>query len=107
MGKSATLTIRLEQSVMNAARQRADLLGISLSTVIENYLRRFIGGNLVGADADIASIPEDASLIPTPQLMADIAQSEADYAAGDYDIVTRDTIDAYFEKVAAMHPVTA
>jgi len=91
MSSSTTLTIRLDSDIKEAARRRAARLGVSLGTLVENDLRRFINGYPI--------IIDDDSFVPSERLKADIAQANADYAAGDYDVVAPEDIDSYFDNV--------
>jgi antitoxin component of RelBE/YafQ-DinJ toxin-antitoxin module len=89
MSNSTTLTIRLDGDIKEAARARAQRIGISLSTLVENDLRRFINGHPV--------IIDDDSFVPTERLKADIAAARADHASGDYDVVGLDNLDEYLD----------
>jgi len=92
MSTSTTLTIRISGDIKEAARRRADSLGLSLSTLVENDLRQFINGRPVVIDED--------SFVPTARLRADIAAAREDEANGDYDDVRAEDLDAYFAKLA-------
>jgi len=92
MSNTTTLTIRLNSDVKAAARRRAERLGISLGTLVENDLRRFINGHPI--------IIDDDSFVPSDRLLAEIAAADADEASGDYETVTADNLDAYFDGLA-------
>ncbi|MCL2470709.1 MAG: hypothetical protein FWF25_03075 [Propionibacteriaceae bacterium] len=89
MGTSTTLTIRLDSSIKDAARSRAERLGISLSTLVENDLRRFINGHPI--------IIDDDSFVPSALLQADIEAADAEYARGETVSVPADQIGTYLD----------
>jgi antitoxin component of RelBE/YafQ-DinJ toxin-antitoxin module len=91
MSNTTTLTIRLNADVKKAARRRAERLGISLGTVVENDLRRFINGHPV--------IIDDDCFVPSQRLRQDIEAADAEHAAGDYTTVMPDELDAYFDNL--------
>ena len=86
---STTLTIRLDSSIKDAARLRADRLGISLSTLVENDLRRFINGHPI--------IIDDDSFVPPQRLLASIDEAEAELVRGETTSVPAPELDAYFD----------
>ena len=92
MSNSTTLTIRLDADIKDAARRRAAKLGVSLGTVVENDLRRFINGHPI--------IIDDDSFVPSEQLRGDIEAARAEHARGEYDAVAPEDIDAYLDNVA-------
>ncbi|MCL2785120.1 MAG: hypothetical protein FWD55_06750 [Propionibacteriaceae bacterium] len=96
MRKTTTLTIRLDSEIKEAARRRAERLGVSLGTVVENDLRRFINGHPIIIDED--------SFVPSDRLRKDMALVDAEHARGEYDAVTADTIDTYFDNLAVQSP---
>jgi len=69
-----TLTIRIDGEIKRAAKERAEGLGLSLSTVLTNQLRRFINGEPV--------IVDDDSLVPSAAARAARAAAMAEYKAG-------------------------
>ena len=79
MSNTTTLTIRLDADIKEAAKRRATKLGVSLGTLVENDLRRFINGHPIVIDDD--------SYVPSERLREDIAAARADEANGDYDDV--------------------
>jgi len=87
MSGSATSTIRLDASIKEEAKLRAGRLGVSLRTVVENDLRRFIDGH---------PIIDDDSYVPSAMLREDIEAANAEYAAGECDTIPSGGIDAYF-----------
>jgi len=91
MSNSTTLTIRIDSDIKEAARQRAARLGISLGTLVENDLRRFINGHPI--------IIDDDSFVPSDRLKADIAAARLDEANGDYVEVLPGGVDAYFDNL--------
>lgn len=95
MSSSATLTIRLDSDIKNAARQRAEQLGVTLSTVVENELRRFINGHPVIIDGD--------SFVPSELLRQDIAIADSEHSLGDFDTVSPKDIDSYFDDLSKSH----
>ncbi|MDR1634748.1 MAG: hypothetical protein LBS27_07500 [Bifidobacteriaceae bacterium] len=76
MALQTTLTVRLDSEVKAAAKQRADALGLSLSAVISNQLRRFINGAPVVIDDD--------SLIPSETVAKARRQAMSEYRSGQY-----------------------
>jgi antitoxin component of RelBE/YafQ-DinJ toxin-antitoxin module len=91
MSTTTTLTVRLNADIKKAARRRAERLGISLSTLVENDLRRFINGHPI--------IIDDDSFVPSARLREDIAAAREDEANGDYDDVGPEQLDAYLDKL--------
>ncbi|MCL2423545.1 MAG: hypothetical protein FWD11_06580 [Micrococcales bacterium] len=79
MTAQTTLTIRIDADIKAAAKMRAADLGLSLSALITNELRRFVNGAPV--------IIDDDSLIPSPQARQARAQALADYHAGDFAVL--------------------
>ncbi|MDR1513213.1 MAG: hypothetical protein LBS56_07000 [Propionibacteriaceae bacterium] len=79
MTLQTTLTVRLDSDVKAAAKQRADALGLSLSAVISNQLRRFINGAPVVIDDD--------SLIPSEAVADARRQAMIEYRSGQYTIL--------------------
>jgi len=79
MTAQTTLTIRIDKDIKAAAKTRADDLGLSLSTLITNQLRRFVNGAPVVIDDD--------SLIPSAATRQARAQALAEYRTGDYDVL--------------------
>jgi antitoxin component of RelBE/YafQ-DinJ toxin-antitoxin module len=83
-----TLTIRIDGDIKRAAKQRAEGLGLSLSTVLANQLRRFVNGEPV--------IIDDDSLVPSATTGAARAAAMADYRAGNITVLAdADDIAAY------------
>jgi len=89
MSNSSTLTIRLDSDIKAAARPRAALLGISLGTLVENDLRRFINGYTI--------IIDDDSFVPSEKLRHDIAAARLDETDGDYDDVAAADVADYLD----------
>ena len=89
---TTTLTVRLDSDIKDAARRRASRLGINLSTLIENDLRRFINGHPI--------IIDDDSFVPPERLLADIEEAEAELARGETTSVTVSQLDAYFDSLS-------
>ncbi|MDR0627205.1 MAG: hypothetical protein LBG11_08120 [Bifidobacteriaceae bacterium] len=79
----SSLTIRIDKDLKEAARRRADALGISLTTLIVNDLRRFINGHPIVIDDD--------SYVPTERLVGDAVAAPADREAGK--VVSADNPD--------------
>ncbi|MDR0284788.1 MAG: hypothetical protein LBI33_07850 [Propionibacteriaceae bacterium] len=92
MASTTTLTIRLDSDIKDAARRRAQRLGVSLATLVENDLRRFINGYPI--------IIDDDSFVPSERLREDIAAARDDEANGDYATITADNLDEFFDNVA-------
>ena len=91
MSNTTTLTIRLNADIKEAARRRAARLGVSLGTVVENDLRRFINGHPIVIDDD--------SFVPSAMLREAIATADAEHEAGEYTTVMPDELDAYFDSL--------
>jgi len=89
---TTTLTIRLDSDIKDAARRRAARLGISLGTLVENDLRRFINGYPV--------IIDDDSFVPTERLLASLEEAEGELARGETTSVEASQIDAYLARLA-------
>jgi len=87
MSNTTTLTIRLDSDIKAAARRRAERLGISLGTLVENDLRRFINGHPI--------IIDDESFVPSDMLRDDITAARTEEAKGDYDSVTAKDLGEY------------
>jgi len=92
MGKTTTLTIRLDSDIKDAARRRAERLGISLGTLVENDLRRFINGHPI--------IIDDDSFVPSERLLADIADAESEYDRSETTSVDAADLNAYLDNLA-------
>ncbi|MCL2491116.1 MAG: hypothetical protein FWF36_10460 [Propionibacteriaceae bacterium] len=92
MSNSTTLTIRLDSDIKEAARRRAARLGISLGTLVENDLRRFINGYPI--------IIDDDSLVPSERLKAAMSEADAEYARGETVSVPSGNIGEYLDKLA-------
>jgi len=93
MSTTTTLTIRLNADIKDAARCRAERLGVSLGTVVENDLRRFINGYPIVIDDD--------SYVPTERLCGDIAAAQAERQAGEFDTVAAEDLDTYFSTLTS------
>ncbi|MCL2463493.1 MAG: hypothetical protein FWF28_00250 [Micrococcales bacterium] len=93
MVNTTTLTIRLNADIKDAARRRAERLGVSLGTLVENDLRRFINGYPIVIDDD--------SYVPTERLRDDIATAQAEREAGEFDTVAAEDLDAYFSTLTS------
>ena len=91
MGASTTLTIRVDAEIKEAARARAQKLGISLGTLVENDLRQFINGRPI--------IIDDDSFVPTERLKADIQAAREDRENGDYEVAGPDELGGYLDKL--------
>ncbi|MDR1294049.1 MAG: hypothetical protein LBK59_03680 [Bifidobacteriaceae bacterium] len=87
MSDTTTLTIRLDSAVKAAARSRAHRLGISLGTLVENDLRRFINGHPI--------IIDDESFVPPERLLAELRAAEAERERGEFTTVDAADIDAH------------
>jgi antitoxin component of RelBE/YafQ-DinJ toxin-antitoxin module len=87
MSDTTTLTIRLDSAVKAAARSRARRLGISLGTLVENDLRRFINGHPI--------IIDDESIVPPERLLAELEAAEAERERGEFTAVEPADLDAY------------
>jgi antitoxin component of RelBE/YafQ-DinJ toxin-antitoxin module len=74
-----TLTIRIDGEIKRAAKERAEGLGLSLSAVLTNQLRRFINGAPV--------IIDDDSLVPSAATRTARATAIADYRAGNVTVL--------------------
>ena len=92
MGNTTTLTIRLDSDIRDAARRRAERLGISLGTLVENDLRRFINGHPI--------IIDDDSFVPSERLLADVTEAEAEYERGETTSVDAAHLSAYLDGLA-------
>ena len=87
----SSLTIRIDKDLKEAARRRADALGISLSTLLINDLRRFINGQPIVIDDD--------SYVPTERLLGDLAEARAETESGPVATADNpDQITAFFEQ---------
>jgi antitoxin component of RelBE/YafQ-DinJ toxin-antitoxin module len=87
----SSLTIRIDKELKDAARRRAEALGVSLSTLIVNDLRRFINGHPIVIDDD--------SYVPTERLLGDISQARAEQKAGQVATAdSPDQITAFFDR---------
>ena len=91
MSNTTTLTIRLDSDIKNAAKRRAKRLGISLGTLVENDLRRFINGHPI--------IIDDDSFVPSERLLADIAEAEKEYDRGETTSVDAADLDIYLDSL--------
>jgi antitoxin component of RelBE/YafQ-DinJ toxin-antitoxin module len=87
MSDTTTLTIRLDSAVKAAARARARRLGISLGTLVENDLRRFINGHPI--------IIDDESFVAPERLLAELESAEAERERGEFTSVAPADVDAY------------
>ncbi|MDR1799065.1 MAG: hypothetical protein LBR19_04150 [Bifidobacteriaceae bacterium] len=87
-----TLTIRIDSAVKAAAKSRAEDLGLTLSAVIANQLRRFINGAPI--------IVDDGSLVPLPKYQAVRTQALAEYRAGQAVPLTDAASIAAYEPAA-------
>ncbi|MCI2149262.1 hypothetical protein [Bifidobacterium crudilactis] len=92
MSNSTTLTIRLDADIKDAARRRAQRLGISLGTLVENDLRRFINGHPIVIDDD--------SFVPTERLLADIDKAEGELRDGETTSVPASDIGQYLDNLS-------
>jgi len=92
MSNTTTLTIRLDSDIKDAARRRAERLGISLGTLVENDLRRFINGHPI--------IIDDDSFVPSERLLADLADAENEYNRGETTSVDAADLNAYLGNLA-------
>jgi len=84
--------VRLDSDIKDAARRRASRLGINLSTLIENDLRRFING--------LPIIIDDDSYVPSERLLADIEDAETELSRGETTSVAASQLNAYFDSLA-------
>ena len=92
MSNTTTLTIRLDGDIKDAARRRAERLGISLGTLVENDLRRFINGHPI--------IIDDDSFVPSERLLADLADAENEYNRGETTSVDAADLNAHLGNLA-------
>ena len=92
MRNTTTLTIRLDSDIKEAARRRAERLGISLGTLVENDLRRFINGHPI--------IIDDDSFVPPERLLADLADAESEYDRGETTSVDAVDLGNYLNSLA-------
>jgi len=88
---TTTLTIRLDSDIKNAARRRAERLGISLGTLVENDLRRFINGHPITIDDD--------SYVPSERLLADLEDAESEYDRGETTSVDASDLGLYLDNL--------
>ena len=79
MAAQTTLTIRIDKDIKAAAKARAEGLGLSLSALVTNQLRRFVNGAPVVIDDDC--------LIPSPTARQARDQALADYRSGAYVVL--------------------
>jgi len=86
------LTIRLDRSIKDAARRRAERLGISLGTLVENDLRRFINGHPI--------IIDDDSFVAPERLLADLEEAEGELERGETTSVRPYQVDDYLRDLA-------
>ena len=86
---TTTLTIRIDETVKRAARARADRLGISMGSLVENELRRFINGQPV--------IIDDDSSVPTKRLLKELEEAQAEYEHGNTTSVPASEIGTYLD----------
>jgi antitoxin component of RelBE/YafQ-DinJ toxin-antitoxin module len=92
MSSTTTLTIRLDSAIKEAAKHRADRLGISLGRLVENDLRRFINGHPIIIDED--------SFVPPEKLLADLAEAEAEHERGETTAVPASQLTAHLDRLA-------
>ena len=88
---TTTLTIRIDETVKRAARVRADRLGISMGSLVENELRRFINGQPV--------IIDDDSSVPTERLLKELEEAQAEYEHGNTTSVPASEIGTYLDSL--------
>jgi antitoxin component of RelBE/YafQ-DinJ toxin-antitoxin module len=74
--KNASIYFKVEQDIKRKAQKKAADLGVSLSDVLNNYLRRFL------KTKSIEFVGEDEELVPTVYLKRLLKQSEKDKKAG-------------------------
>ena len=87
----SSLTIRIDKDLKEAARRRADALGVSLTTLIANDLRRFINGHPIVIDDD--------SYVPTERLAGDVVAARAEREAGRVVVADNpDEVSAFFDQ---------
>ncbi|MDR1197332.1 MAG: hypothetical protein LBL08_03640 [Candidatus Nomurabacteria bacterium] len=79
----ATITIRTNKNIKQAAQARAEQLGLSLSDVINNALRRFAKGDKVVYD-------DDYSEEYIAELLKASDEADRDYKAGKLKPYTPD-----------------
>jgi antitoxin component of RelBE/YafQ-DinJ toxin-antitoxin module len=79
----ATITIRTNKDIKQAAQARAEQLGLSLSDVLNNSLRRFIKGEKVVYD-------DDYSEEYIAELLKASDEADRDYKAGKLKAYTPD-----------------
>jgi len=74
--KSAVINFKVERTLKKKAHQKATALGVSLSDVLNGYLRKFIKTKA------IEFVSEDETLVPTAYLKRLLKENEKDIKAG-------------------------
>ena len=90
----ATITIRTNAKIKRAAQARAKELGLSLSNVINNALRRFAGGDDIVYD-------DNYSEKYITKLLVARGEALANYKAGRLKIYTGDEFLKHLDNVIA------
>lgn len=75
MSKYAVINLKTDPTLKEQAAKTADKLGVSVSTVLNNELRRFVAEQSVTFE-----LPE----IPNTAIKQQLAQAQSEIGAGDY-----------------------
>ncbi len=86
---TAVINIKTDPTIKKQAQKKAENLGLSLSSVINKYLRDFIHARTVEFS--------DVRLDLTPWAKRLLKKSEEDYKAGRYQSFTTDEYLAYLD----------
>ena len=88
---TTSLTIRIDTAIKQTAHARAERLGISLGTLVENDLRQFINGHPIIIDED--------SFVPSERLLNDLNEAEREHAQGQTTSVPAAEISTYLDNL--------
>jgi addiction module RelB/DinJ family antitoxin len=81
-----TINAKTDLKLKTQATKLADDLGISLTVVINNALRRFVAER---------SLTLSEHYLPSEYLIKSIVASESEYKKGQYDSVSSDKLEDY------------
>lgn len=73
MNTKTLLTVKMDKSLKQAAQETALEIGLPLGTLINSLVKQFVRTKEVTLSAE---------LVPTPALLAALAEGERDFAAG-------------------------
>ena len=83
------MTIRIDPAIKKAAHALAEHLGISLGTLVENDLRRFINGHPI--------IIDDDSFVTAEHLLREIEEAEKEHEEGQTTSVPAANMSVYLD----------